>query len=199
MTTADVVCSIIIPETTACRLSYAELPATPTASETPDASSPSSPAAFGQADFFVSHAWRCPFVKLVGAIAELDQQLQARGSSSPPLHWWVDIFAITQHKVQAQEVELQALGHVVAGCRQTVAVLEPWHSPQLVNRLWCLFELMKTMQVIVRVPLEPALAQAVELSATYYKPHPCWQRSDACPAPGRSGRAECCTPCTLGC
>ena len=126
MTTSEVVSRIIVPQTASSRVSYAEL---------------SSSEGFGHATLFVSHAWRCPFKKLIDALAEID------GKDDSPHHFWIDIFAITQHAGPAQEAELKSLGNVVVSCGCTVAVLEPWNSPQLVSRLWCLFELMKTMQV----------------------------------------------------
>lgn len=46
-------------------------------------------------------------------------------------------------------------GEVIAASRGTLLTLAPWQAPVAVSRVWCLFEVMKTLQAGTQLSLVP--------------------------------------------
>jgi hypothetical protein len=94
----------------------------------------------GTVNCFVSHA--------MSHSSSLDFQAlrayAARHSSSPTLYFFIDVFAINQNNVGG-EGELEALETVIREAHLTVLICDLWHKPSVLRRIWCLFEIEKTI------------------------------------------------------
>jgi len=107
----------------------------------------------GRINTFVSHPWRTDFQITVDALVEYEKTLP-RGS--PPQFYFVDYFAVNQHNPGK---DLRRLADLV-GLSDTLALMsKPWQSPDVLTRLWCIFEiahavLKKTKIEIVLAPKE---------------------------------------------
>lgn len=58
---------------------------------------------------------------------------------------WLDIFAISQHAGAKQQHDLADLESVIAAAKQTVLHLDP--KGLVLTRIWCLFEIWKTVAI----------------------------------------------------
>lgn len=107
----------------------------------------------GTATVFVSHVWSSPFASLVEAIMNHDKAVRKAGGKPP--YYWLDIFAINQHRGKVQQEDLLGLQGTVKAIGNTIAVIKMKEgripssdliSPILPTRVWCLFEMFNTLQ-----------------------------------------------------
>ena len=95
---------------------------------------------------FISHAWLYKILNVVGA---LETFTAAQPDDTPEIYFWLDCFAIDEHKSQAAtytqqwwsstfKQAVQAVGH-------TLMLLSPWDAPEPLTRSWCLWELYCTI------------------------------------------------------
>ena len=92
-----------------------------------------------QANIFISHAWKYPFLHVVDAIFRhcnpediiwfdlFSNSQHNSDSDTPPFPWWCHTF-------------LNAIKNI--GC--TVMIVEPWENPITLTRAWCLWEIFCT-------------------------------------------------------
>lgn len=146
MTTAQTVSQIIVPATRSSKQSYA--------------GTMYEPGLVGPCDFFVSHAWRYPLKALVECVLA---HAQANDSERLGLLYWIDVFGANQHDLYAP-TEIPALDRCVRAARGTVLIAMPWHSPIVLTRVWCLYELLRTEQFERPLELEIAEGEAADLS-----------------------------------
>lgn len=98
--------------------------------------------AVDQATCFVSHAWSTDFLDLCECTIAW---AKARGGEQVP-YVWLDVFAVNQHQGDMPpewwdttfRAAVGALGH-------TLLVLTPWDKPVAVSRVWCLWEILCTV------------------------------------------------------
>ena len=126
---------------------------------------------FGLATDFVSYSWHCTscgelWTSLQTADADVAattmENDQARPSPKPGHRfYWIDMFAVTQHKGSHQAADLH-FEAVIAAAVRTVAVMTPWADPAMLHRCWCLHELHCTHEAAkpLAVAMPPAEAAA---------------------------------------
>merc|ERR1712113_994123 len=86
----------------------------------------------GRATLFVSHSWLYRFKLLVDIVHLVAQE-------TPKEYYWVDCFAINQHRVW-DAGELDELGPTIKACGNLLIAASPWSAPLPFTRAWCLFE-----------------------------------------------------------
>lgn len=97
----------------------------------------------GRARYFISHAWDAKFSDVVDAAADAVTMLEPEADLRS-VHVWVDIFAITQHRVANQDADLSHLGVCVrASEKGTILCLDT--SGMALTRAWCLYEVWLTL------------------------------------------------------
>lgn len=100
--------------------------------------------AVAEATCFVSHAWSTNFLDLCECTITWAKNFRARGGALP--YVWLDVFAVNQHQPDMPaewwdttfRAAVGALGH-------TLLVLTPWDKPVAVSRVWCLWEILCTV------------------------------------------------------
>mmetsp|Transcript_9676 Transcript_9676/g.25040 ORF Transcript_9676/g.25040 Transcript_9676/m.25040 type:complete len:358 (-) Transcript_9676:58-1131(-) len=121
--------------------------------------------AVGIATLFVSHAHACSYHRMVDAVEahfELHELDLAR------TFVWLDIFSVRQHSV---DTEIGLIGLVEQRIGRVVMVLDPWDKPVCLTRVWCLFELVHSLQPSVELDLTvPAAERARFVNALHQDP-----------------------------
>ncbi|KAK3285002.1 hypothetical protein CYMTET_7376 [Cymbomonas tetramitiformis] len=111
---------------------------------------------FGSAYAFVSHSWDSPWESLVDAVSlHSTQWLRDHPGETPP-YYWIDIFAVNQYWGTAANQsdmydfrtpnENVGFPRVIRAAGRTLVLQEPWHNPRPDKRVWCLFEMNKTLE-----------------------------------------------------
>eukprot|EP00854_Cymbomonas_tetramitiformis_P013093 gene13093-15462_t len=111
---------------------------------------------FGPCTHFVSHAWLIRFSTLYGALVAYDAESATNvehmnmSSLNNNNFFYVDIFLINQHVPPWEEVPKRGPDEVlkppIDQSKRTVLVLAPWHKPVSLSRVWCLYEIITTIQ-----------------------------------------------------
>lgn len=91
-------------------------------------------ASVGCAHVFVSHAQSCKWLALLDA---LEAHLQLTGLPPRKTFFWIDIASIRQSNVSE---EVRQIGALVRSIGTVLLVLDPWHAPVCLGRVWCLLE-----------------------------------------------------------
>lgn len=107
----------------------------------------------GDANVFVSHVYDYPYLDVVGALRSWQHRQPA---DSGPFYYYFDLFVVNQHggvNVSFEELRDTFAGGVLSAGR-TVLVLDEHASAM--QRLWCVFEILTTIEN--RVALEVAMA-----------------------------------------
>jgi tetratricopeptide (TPR) repeat protein len=104
------------------------------------------PLCVGPPSCFVSHRWGANFRELTKVLLQhfADEEDQDVNDSTSNPFIWLDIFAILQHKTNEQTSDLANLQNVIVQSHQTLLVLDD--TGQVLRRVWCLFEVWKTVQ-----------------------------------------------------
>jgi hypothetical protein len=127
LTTTDVNFKFVKPDTASQEVSYCEL-----------LKLEGNPAV-GQAQVFISHAWKCKFLDVVSA-------LEYHFREEPDIVIWFDLFSNNQHK--ATELDFywwnSTFKSAIKQIGRTVMVLAPWVDPIPLTRVLCLYELYCT-------------------------------------------------------
>ena len=110
---------------------------------------PDNPESFGRATAFVSHAWRCSFAKLVSALARREQ---GRCRSAGIEYYWLDIYSKDKFIINAAHTA-DELTNVVRATGRLLLIMDPWHGPLCVTRVWCLFEIMWALRYDAEVEI----------------------------------------------
>ena len=102
-------------------------------------------------DALRSHAWHACFPQLVETL-ELyaSDGTETRTPAGAEAAWFLDVFAINQHVPPWRDDPPMSHGQVlkpaIVNCGRTVLVLHPWENPKSFTRVWCLFEIMSTLE-----------------------------------------------------
>ena len=110
-----------------------------------------------EATVFVSHAYS---YRVADSFEVMLRYEESHGGS----YYWFDPFSLNQHSdggVVETEVLEQAFGESIRAIGATLIVSSPWDNPCFLNRAWCLFELMSSVNV--GVPVEIVLPRAEEV------------------------------------
>lgn len=128
----------------------------------------------GRGSLFISHAWSNPFGLLVAAARKYVST--SKFPKGRPVFIWVDIFAITQKRGEAQQKELAQLEPTIAdpACT-TLLVLDTAARP--LSRCWCIFEIYATLYHAVRFGKLQVRAGTVTSSGVF---KPCSDREQLC-------------------
>jgi hypothetical protein len=130
-TTAEVSEQHLKPNTKAKQCAYIRLAEERTADGHPSV---------GIATFFVSHAWQYKFLDLAEVIIEWGQTVPT------PTYVWLDIFSVNQHAPeQPPEWWDSTFRTAVGELGHTLLVLAPWDKPVALSRVWCLWEILCTI------------------------------------------------------
>ena len=106
---------------------------------------------FAPVTHFVSHAWHASFPQLVETLELYIADGTETGTpAGEEAAWFLDVFAINQHVPPWRENPPMSHGQVlkpaIVNCGRTVLVLHPWEKPKSFTRVWCLFEIMSTLE-----------------------------------------------------
>ncbi|KAJ3347145.1 Delta(24)-sterol C-methyltransferase [Entophlyctis luteolus] len=138
--TTDVCSGFVIPWTKATQLSVTEQLA---ASQNPSESS-----AVGEAQWFISHAWKYMFLDVVDAINQFfaTEKLYERMESGEDPIIWFDLFTNSQHGTANRPFEwwTTTFTQAVGKMKNVVMVTLPWDNPVTLTRAWCGFEVYAT-------------------------------------------------------
>ena len=97
------------------------------------------PGMVSRATHFVSHAQNCSFRHLVDSLSIFEAQCESRNSDGglAPMgrFYWLDIMSVRQKAVAS---DIRNIGLLIGSMGQLVLVIEPWHEPLCLTRVWCL-------------------------------------------------------------
>ncbi|GAX72566.1 hypothetical protein CEUSTIGMA_g22.t1 [Chlamydomonas eustigma] len=127
--TFEIVTKIVLPETAHLSCRYIDV---------------LDPKDLGTPDYFISHRWGANFQTLITAIKHHFEDMEMQGKNYKELFVWLDIFAINQHPSQEQVDDLARLQDVIRMSHSTLLVMD--NTGQVLRRVWCLFEIWKTVQ-----------------------------------------------------
>jgi tetratricopeptide (TPR) repeat protein len=123
LTTEDVSNGFIKPHTEVTQQSYCEMIEDPGSSFV------------GEADVFVSHAWKYKFLDVVST-------LQEHFAQTPDILIWFDLFSNNQHaETLTIDWWMGTFRTAIAQFGRVVMVLSPWDNPIPLRRAWCLYEI----------------------------------------------------------
>ena len=120
---------------------------------------------FGRATVFISYFWQAPFAQLADAIGR-------RNALASGTFYWIDILNVAQcrHTPQAAEWNRQDVGRFAETIAIANAVVwlhcRPWHRPWTLTRVWCLDEIVASIDTAGRFEMMLAEEEEKELRAT---------------------------------
>jgi hypothetical protein len=94
--------------------------------------------AVDKANVFVSHAWSYQFLEVIEALSD------HFGHAADSTYVWIDIFTVNQHTRHVKkpaEWWKDTFKNAIHRINHTVVVINPWDSPVVFQRAWCLWEL----------------------------------------------------------
>jgi len=100
----------------------------------------------GPVNFFVSHAWRYKFGKLVEAIERFEKASSNRAGA----YYFIDYFAINQWEPTE---DLKSLGSLVQKSEALIFVMSSLKKSIAMMRCWCLYELFIAIKYNVPIHL----------------------------------------------
>lgn len=102
----------------------------------------------GDANVFISHAWKYDCAEVIGSIIEAAEKIQEDRDSTDPLYFWFDICTVCQHEtgvVRSQDWWANTFKASIAKIGYTLLILMPWDNPTPMTRAWCLWEMLSTL------------------------------------------------------
>ena len=100
----------------------------------------------GRATHFVSHAWCYRFHDVVDA---LESFVEREGLDETNTFFWFDTMVVNQHygskKFTPGELK-EVFGPAVEAIGHTVAIFDRWDKSAYIGRIWCLYEMLITLQ-----------------------------------------------------
>jgi hypothetical protein len=151
----------------------------------------------GHANAFVTHTWTLQDSQRSFASTDYSALLyfvHQRGPSAKTLYCFTDAFGLNQNLLQRDETEgnegalvkgqggkgyvgaggqeLAALDAVIKSCGQTLLLIDRWHNPSVLRRLWCLFELERSVKHGVPIRLALSMHEVEDLRLALGNVHP---------------------------
>jgi hypothetical protein len=118
---------------------------------------------FGRATVFISYFWHSPFKKLVDAIGNRHEACS---------YYWIDILNVAQcrHEPKAVAWNRQDMGKfseaIAAAGAQVWLHCEPWYRPKTLHRVWCLDEIVASIDTAKGFIMMLAAEEEAGLEAT---------------------------------
>ncbi len=139
LTTADVCQKFIKPQTQSLSLSYTDMIQLEESQNQSKTST--SKSSVGQANVFLSHAWKYQFLEVAEAVFD-----HFEGKEYDTIIWF-DIFSNNQHKSTERKFQwwTETFTKAVGKIHHTLIVLQPWDDPLPLTRAWCIWELYSTI------------------------------------------------------
>jgi hypothetical protein len=97
----------------------------------------------GAVNRFASHATAHSIHLDYEALVEYSAKERDRDRSTK-LFFFIDVFSINQSNV-GSDGELPELENAIREAGTTVLIFDTWHDPEVIRRIWCLFEIQKTL------------------------------------------------------
>ena len=99
-----------------------------------------SPNSVGEAQVFISHAWKYKFLDVVDT-------LRYHFRDTPDVIIWFDLFSNNQHKTDNLDFFWWSttFKSAIEKFNHTTLILSPWNHPIALTRAWCLFEIYCTV------------------------------------------------------
>jgi hypothetical protein len=148
----------------------------------------------GTANGFVTHTWMLNEGQRSFASTDylaLLSVVRNRGPSARTLYCFADVFGLNQNLRQKDEAsgemvkgsggagyagaggaELAALDAVIRSCGQTLLLIDRWYEPSVLSRLWCLFELERSIKHGIPIHLAMPLREIEGLRLALGSAHP---------------------------
>jgi tetratricopeptide (TPR) repeat protein len=131
---------------------------------------PSSRKGIGKANVFVSFA---QLYKITIVIEALENFVCIQKLDPDSTFFFIDVFAIRQHKdgnIHACHLDdVKEIADLIGEIGHTVLILDPWHSPIVFKRAWCLFEVIESLQKGAKLTLALSTQAEKELINTLTK------------------------------
>eukprot|EP00912_Choanoflagellata_sp_UC4_P000422 UC4_evm1s261 len=109
---------------------------------------------FGTTTAFLSYSWgMSEFDTTMELIEDAQKKLvEDEEIEEYGIFVWVDILAVSQnkdtsHQKAAYAEDLANFETVIQTAKQTILAWSPWHKPVTFSRVWCLYEIMTTLNV----------------------------------------------------
>jgi tetratricopeptide (TPR) repeat protein len=87
-----------------------------------------------------SHSAQCDYDALIAY-----EEGRRRAGVLDDFYYCVDVFSINQNNVTDRD-ELGALENAINAAGTTLLVFDSWHAPTVMTRIWCVFEIYKTLK-----------------------------------------------------
>ena len=112
------------------------------------------PNSVGEAQVFISHAWKYLFLNVVDTLLH-------HFKHNPDVIIWFDLFSNNQHMATTLDFEWWStvFKSAIKQFHHTVLILSPWHNPIPLTRAWCLFEIYCTAEYNCRFEIALNLAE----------------------------------------
>ena len=121
----------------------------------------------GEAQVFISHAWKYAFLDVVDT-------LQYHFRDNPDTIIWFDLYSNNQHSAPDLDFHWWSttFKSAIEQFNHTVLILSPWNNPVPLTRAWCLFEIYCTaarkcrFEVAMSPSDQKAFIEAILMDAT---------------------------------
>ncbi|EGD81999.1 hypothetical protein PTSG_02686 [Salpingoeca rosetta] len=154
LTTKDVCDKVVIPRTKDAQCAYVDV-----IKQQHDEQH------LGNANVFVSHAWRYKFVDVIGTMLEFADE---QGRQDTDAYFWFDLF-INNQNIAAdlpQDWWSTTFKESIADIGHVLLVLTPWSDPVPLTRAWCLWEIFCSLsQEGVTLTIQLPIAEREALKA----------------------------------
>ena len=111
----------------------------------------------GRATVFVS-LWLG--TELDSRLSALERYLERHGLDAASTFFWICDFSMRQGA--GLDEDLESLSDVIGAIGHTVLLMEPWHAPKPLERVWCVYEVFETHQRGARLTVSMGAAAAAD-------------------------------------
>lgn len=105
----------------------------------------------GEPTRFISHSWRYPLQKTLRSVLSSTE-------GGMEHYYWMDIFCFNQHSDEIGNPHFdEMLRGAMSKAGHTLFVCYPWYKPVSVTRIWCLFEVLISLEPQNNITFSPVL------------------------------------------
>jgi len=126
----------------------------------------------GKATAFISHTWSSSFRDLVLAIETFEAEKNVGGGPREEMFYWLDVACFNQHNNTSKlppDFWSGTFSRLVGGIGHTLAIFTPWHSPESLKRIWCVWELAASLETGAKLQIVMPPADYVRLRRSLLK------------------------------
>eukprot|EP00912_Choanoflagellata_sp_UC4_P002390 UC4_evm4s1505 len=147
MTVHDFCATVIMPATSKTKCAYYELLLQETNNHRP---------VVNHADLFCCYAWSTPIIDLLEVILSFNNSIE------PQIQYvWIDIFMCNQHQKPEEGAAVAWAASLSKAIkkehRRMLVVFTPWYKPHILERTWCMYEILSALKS--KVPVHMHLPQ----------------------------------------